>query len=553
MHSLKHTVIAVMLLGLSFGLYQVSLTPSNPAQSQATKDATTAPVNGQASLLDLGSTNSNGAIPQPKTTANDSWNIPAVAPVGKIDVPNIPTPNAAKSNLSIPKLPTLPVSPPATSLGGSAGFDPKPNGSQIADPSSTSTATDRKPLDSTIANGVQSINYPANNPASMSQPKTESQIVQREPEKASVEQGLINALKTQDSNQPTNRQDFLAAPTAPVTKPAPTKSDFVAFAPTNQTPPIEARVNNTASNPGGFSAAPNAVAAPNPGNATPIAASFMGESNKTQPTSAVSAGNSNSAFTKPISTSPMSAPGRITESEMAQHTYKTVWLKIDELVAAEDYYSALKLLSRFYKDETLNGPQRQRLLSWLDALAGKVIFSAEDHLTGQPYLVKPQETLSGIAKRWQIPMELISKVQDDALADREVVPAGTKLKQIPGPFRAELRLKARVITLFLGDMYAGRFPIVIGNSGELKPGEFDIVLKSESGYSWFDSQGKEYPPNSPENGYGPHWIGLSGSLCIHAVPDNTSDGHRGCIGLSGQDAADLFSILSETSKLTIVP
>jgi hypothetical protein len=240
-------------------------------------------------------------------------------------------------------------------------------------------------------------------------------------------------------------------------------------------------------------------------------------------------------------------------AEMARYTNQTVWPKIDELVAAEDYHSALKLLSRFYKDESLNGPQRQRLLGWLDALAAKVIFSSEDHLTGRPYEMESQETVGEIARRWQIPVQLISNVQGESFVNREVVPAGTRMKEIPGPFHAELKLKARVITLYLGDLYAGRFPVVIGTSGEPRPGTYEVVLKSESGYSWYDENGKEYPPSSVENGYGPHWIGLSGSLCLHAVADNTAEGHRGCIGLSSQDAADLFSILFETSRLTIIP
>jgi hypothetical protein len=552
MHSLKQTVIAVMLLGLSFGLYQVSLTPSNLTQTKTVSDIDTVPGSNQASLLDFSSTNANNDTSS-GLAMNNSSGKPATGSLDKLDVPSLPTSNSpadivgSSSKLSIPKLPALPVTiPEMSSNPGTAEFQSKPIDSARVSSSLASAVTERSQPDSKISK-TPSIDFSANHPAATDQQQAGSQMVQREPEKASVEQGLIDALKTQSISEPKNVQDFVPAPGEPAAKQSRADGDFVAFAPTSQTPPIELLVNNTTTpSASGFSAEP----ATNPARATAIASSFMGASNQTQPASTASSGPSSAM---PISTDPAPARAGMTASEMAQYTYKTVWLKIDELVAEEDYHTALKLLSRFYRDESLNGPQRQRLLGWLDALAGKVIFSEENHLKGEPYAIQPQESLADVAKRWQVPVQLFASVHGESFENREVVPPGTKLKEIPGPFHAELNLESRVITLFLGDLYAGRFPVVIGTSGEPVPGKFDVVLKSETGYDWYDEKGKSYPPGSIENGYGPHWIGLSGELCIHAVPDNTTEGHRGCIGLSREDAADLFSILSETSKLTIVP
>ena len=44
---------------------------------------------------------------------------------------------------------------------------------------------------------------------------------------------------------------------------------------------------------------------------------------------------------------------------------------------------------------------------------------------------------------------------------------------------------------------------------------------------------------------------MEGMLCMHAVPANTQDGHLGCIGLSEEDAEEVFSIFSDGSTISI--
>ena len=109
-----------------------------------------------------------------------------------------------------------------------------------------------------------------------------------------------------------------------------------------------------------------------------------------------------------------------------------------------------------------------------------------------------------------------------------------------------------MMTLFVKNLYAGRFPVAIGISGNPDVGNFDVKVKSPEGFTWRDASGKEYPAGSPGNGYGPYWMGLSGSLCIHAVPPGTPQGHRGCIGLGEKDARDVYGILSKNSQISIV-
>jgi len=232
-------------------------------------------------------------------------------------------------------------------------------------------------------------------------------------------------------------------------------------------------------------------------------------------------------------------------------TFQAAWPQVDKLVAAEDYRGALQLLSPFYRKTNLTGPQRQRLMAWLDALAGKVIFSDEHHLEKMPYTVA-NESLTDIAQRWNVPAQLIYNINKAKIQNSTNIAAGTELKIVKGPFHGEVSLSGKVMTLFLNGLYAGRYPVEVGISGNPKPGEYRVLVKAAGGHAWRDAEGNEFPPGAPQNGYGPNWIGLSGFLCIHQIPEDMGEGHSGCIGLNAKDSKDVFGILSEASNVTLL-
>lgn len=237
-------------------------------------------------------------------------------------------------------------------------------------------------------------------------------------------------------------------------------------------------------------------------------------------------------------------------ADTANLNFQDLFPHVDQMANDGKFRDALRLLSRYYRSTELNGPQRQRLIGYLDGFSGKVIFSAEHHLH-QPYTVS-NESLAEIANRLNVTPQLIFNTNRATIGNNSSAPPGTELKIIQGPFNAEIDMQRKVMTLFLDDLYAGRYPVKIGISGQPKPGSYQVLVKSEAGHSWRDVSGKEYPPSAPENGYGPNWIGLSGSLCIHAVDDSIRDGHSGCIGLSEKDAKDIFTILSKGSSVKIL-
>ena len=237
------------------------------------------------------------------------------------------------------------------------------------------------------------------------------------------------------------------------------------------------------------------------------------------------------------------------DDSYANLTFQQALTAVDKLVKEQKFRKSLEVLTRFYDDGELTGPQQQRLDAYLDGLAAKVIYSNEHHLA-PAYISQPGDSLLELGREWGVPGQLIYNVNRANLPNPLVIAPGTELKKIPGPVNATIRLNNDVMTLFVDGLYAGRFNVKVGSAGSPRQGDFKVVGKLPNGHDWADASGA-YPPGHPNNHYGKNWIGLEGSLCLHAVDANTVDGHQGCIGLSEKDASDLFSILSEGSTVSI--
>ena len=143
---------------------------------------------------------------------------------------------------------------------------------------------------------------------------------------------------------------------------------------------------------------------------------------------------------------------------------------------------------------------------------------------------------------------------ESVITNPDFLIAGTQLKMIQGPFRAEIAYGKKEMTMFVGGMYAGRFPLDFGSDQPINVGEYRVQRKSDRGQVYVDRGGQSVAAGSQYNPYGRYWIDLGNGLCIHSA--NTNDG-RGCIRVQYNevanvfDAADVFGILSEKSQVTI--
>jgi lipoprotein-anchoring transpeptidase ErfK/SrfK len=208
---------------------------------------------------------------------------------------------------------------------------------------------------------------------------------------------------------------------------------------------------------------------------------------------------------------------------------------------------ALATLSIFYNAPNMTGEQRSELLARLDPLAAEVIYSKR-HLLEQPHRVGQGETLMQIAAMHQVPWQLIANINH--ISDPVTVLPGTELKVLRGPFRAEVNLRLKELTLFLGDLYAARFPIEIGDDPSPRLGTYTIQDK-QTDKTYYDRQGSPIAPGSADNPFGNVWMDLGGTLSIHGSPSTTMPTDRGCISLAADYADDLYGILSTGSSVTI--
>lgn len=226
---------------------------------------------------------------------------------------------------------------------------------------------------------------------------------------------------------------------------------------------------------------------------------------------------------------------------------------VNALATADKQYvedkrrEALATLSIFYNTPNLSGEQRSELLARLDPLAREVIYSKR-HLLEQPHRVGQNETLMEIAEKYEVPWQLLANINQ--IADPVTILPGTELKVVRGPFRAEVNLTLQELTLFLGDLYAGRFPIAVGDDPAPKAGTYTVQDK-QTAKTYYDRAGSPVPPGSPENPYGNVWLDLGSQLCIHGSPSTSSPTEKGCISLASDYADDLYGILSQGSSVTI--
>jgi lipoprotein-anchoring transpeptidase ErfK/SrfK len=215
---------------------------------------------------------------------------------------------------------------------------------------------------------------------------------------------------------------------------------------------------------------------------------------------------------------------------------------------------ALSTLSVFYNSPELTSQQAYELLDILDPLAGEVIYSPR-HLLDIPHEVGPNETMASIAKQYEIEPELLSKI--NRLEDGRMPPQGTKLKIIPGPFRAEVDLKNSELTMFVGELYAGRFAISLGQDPPPREGVYQVVGK-QLNRNYYGQGGTQIDGTDPRNPYGGVFIDLGHGLCIHGSPAQAGapsasvlGDKLGCISLSPIDARDVFGMLGFDCKIQI--
>lgn len=214
------------------------------------------------------------------------------------------------------------------------------------------------------------------------------------------------------------------------------------------------------------------------------------------------------------------------------------------------FRETLAILSSRYDEQDQTEAEAAALTKLLDQLAGTVIYSTEHHLE-PAYVVQPGETLPQIAEKYDVPVELLAKI--NGIPDPMQLQTGRELKVVRGPFRAVVRLDKHEMALWLHDMYAGRFPIGVGTDKAELVGSFQVLEKNREP-TYYSPTGRAFDPQDPLNPLGQRHIGLGEGVGIHGTNDEGSIGQTGgpgAIRLGQRDADDVFDILSLGSHVVI--
>ena len=220
------------------------------------------------------------------------------------------------------------------------------------------------------------------------------------------------------------------------------------------------------------------------------------------------------------------------KSDMSQ-----AWIDAEMLVNNLQYAQALNVLSYFYGDRRLSLKEEEELLTWLDALAAKVLYSTEHHLF-EAYIVESTDTLSSIATAHGITEDLLYNINQTRFGNDGKLFAGLELKVIQGPVHAEMDVTGKTLTLFSGEAYAGRFELNFSPTTSFAAGSYTVLTRTNGLTSG----------DSATSGYS---IGLANGIEFTEIGADGVPPDEG-IGLAMNDMFDVYSILSKESVVTIV-
>jgi LysM repeat protein len=160
-------------------------------------------------------------------------------------------------------------------------------------------------------------------------------------------------------------------------------------------------------------------------------------------------------------------------------TFAASWPAIQAALDRRDLKQAHQLLSRWHGNASLTPTEAERVESLLSQLAGTVIYSNE-HQLEPARVVKQGESLETIAREYNVPWQLLAKI--NGIQSRDQLRPGQQLKVVRGPFSAVVDLRRNDVTLMVDDRYAGKFQVSVPPGTTLAEGQWvvDQILAGPS-------------------------------------------------------------------------
>ena len=241
---------------------------------------------------------------------------------------------------------------------------------------------------------------------------------------------------------------------------------------TSTTLPIDVPAASTVAPPiAQQSLPPTAPAAAPPASQTPDRYGLPATSSTVPPESPLGA-----AAPSPLGAAPTGLPSaQATATIPAGASFAASWPAIQAALDAGDLKQAHQLLSKWHGVEALTPAESEKVEGLLGQLAGTVIYSTE-HQLEPARVVKSGETLESIAREYNVPWQLLGKINNVAASDQ--IRPGQQLKVVRGPFTATVDLHRNELTLEVDGRYAGTFPVAVPPGVTVAEGQWLVDQKT---------------------------------------------------------------------------
>jgi LysM repeat protein len=243
----------------------------------------------------------------------------------------------------------------------------------------------------------------------------------------------------------------------------------------------------------------------------------------------------NTSASAAASTTTPSAP--VTPAATGGKSFVEDWPAIQGALERGELAEAHKQLSHWYGDPSLTPTDSERVNTLLSQLAGTVVYSTE-HRLGPAHVVKQGETMETIAQQYNIPAQLLAKI--NGVAASGPVHPGQELKVVRGPFSAVVDLSRNELTLMVEQRYAGKFPVTVAGGQSIADGEWVVGKKSVA-----NAPGRALLLQG--NAAAPGTTAPMLIIASQSLPINT--GAASTIQVTAQDAEELTDILSIGSRV----
>lgn len=221
-----------------------------------------------------------------------------------------------------------------------------------------------------------------------------------------------------------------------------------------------------------------------------------------------------------------------------------IYTKKKDLLKAREYLR--RMIEEFPGSKNIAESQKQ-----LEGVDMKILFSSLPSEDSVSYEIKPNDTLGGIAKRFNTTVELLKKSNN---LKNDIIYPGKTLKIAKSAFTILVDKSQNLLFLKKNGEIIKTYAVSTGENNSTPVGLFKIEEKMEKPL-WY-KVGAVVRPDSPEYELGSRWMGISkGGYGIHGTNDQSSIGKqvtKGCIRMSNEDIEELCAIVPSGTDVEIV-